>query len=90
MSIHTIQKSLFLLDTTPGSQLSTSVLTRTIYHEKAQDAMLLCGIHIAVERALESIEMLEHMDFDEGIRRLRLHVESISQMAHNIGERLAE
>lgn len=100
MSLETIYQSLLSSDITPGSAISTKTPARVIYHQKSQDAMILGGIHVAITEALSNISQLERtrgvglavtqsqMDLDDHVRRARLHVESISQMADNFGQRL--
>lgn len=100
MSPQTIHQFLLSTDIVQSPELSQPTLARTIYHQHSQSAMILDGIHTAVAEALSSLNQLENsrgsvqivtrsqMDTEEHIRRLRSHVESISQMADNFGEKL--
>jgi len=95
MSIQSLRASLALLNTTPNAQLSFNAPPRSIYHQLAQDVMLIQGIHCAVEEALANVGELVSSDplLDPRRRcllRLRQNLTDIAQVSENIQERMLQ
>jgi hypothetical protein len=92
MSIQSLRASLELLNTTPGAQSSFNVPPRVIYHQNAQDVMVIQGLHYAVEEALANVNELGSSDppFDAHrrcLKRLQQNLIDIAQILENVEER---
>jgi len=95
MSIQSLRASLELLHTTPNAQLSFNAPPRAVYHQIAQDVMLVQGIHYAVEEALANIGELASSDPLSDPRRrcllrLQQNMTDIARISENIQERMLQ
>ena len=95
MSIQSLRTSLELLDTTPGTKSLFNVPTRMMYHQMAQDAMLIQGMHYAVEEALASVGELGSPDPPHDPRsrcllRLQQNLIDIARILENVQERTVQ
>lgn len=92
MSIQSLRASLELLSTTPGAQSSSNAPPRVIYHQNAQDVMLIQGLHYAVEEALANVSELgssepPHDPRRRCLMRLQQNLIDIARILENVEER---
>lgn len=91
MSIQSLRASLALLNTTTNTQVSFNAPSRTIYHQIAQDVMLIQGIHYAVEEALANVGELASNPLlnprGRSLLRLQQNLIDIARISENIQER---
>lgn len=92
MSIQSLRASLALLNTTTNTQVSFNAPSRTIYHQIAQDVMLIQGIHYAVEEALANVGELASSNpllnpRGRSLLRLQQNLIDIARISENIQER---
>lgn len=93
--MQSLRASLALLNTTPNAQVSCNAPPRTIYHQIAQDVMLIQGFHHAVEEALANVGELASSDppLDPRRRcllRLQQNLIDIAQISENVQERMLQ